>query len=99
MTLPDAGSAALIGGAALAAAYGLHRTALWMEGRGWIYYRKGGAGGVTNAVAQTLGEIHGVLEPERARHVETVEERKHQDDWGEGKRPRRTIPPGGGGRR
>lgn len=31
--------AALIAGLALAALFGLHRMALWAEGRGWIFYR------------------------------------------------------------
>src|SRR4051812_46471868 len=50
----------------VASVYGLHRCALWMEQRGWIYYRKrrGSSGGLSSAFL----EIQAFLEPSK-RHV------------------------------
>ncbi|HEU0093268.1 MAG TPA: hypothetical protein VFS78_14220 [Vicinamibacteria bacterium] len=54
--------------------YGLHRCALWMERRGWIYYRKrhGSSGGLGTA----LLEMQAILEPSK-RHV--LEIRRSED--------------------
>jgi hypothetical protein len=65
-----AGTAAL----ATAAAYGLHRLADRMERRGWIHYRRGRGGGISNAVGNAMQELHAVVEPQRARVVEMREE-------------------------
>lgn len=52
-------------GAALLGAYALHRLALWAEGRGFIYYRRGhGGAGLPRAVL----EVQSLFEPQR-RHV------------------------------
>lgn len=55
---------------AAAAGYGLHRCALWAEGRGWIYYREkrmpsGAAGLAMMHVAQ-------IFEPEIAHVIEEI---------------------------
>lgn len=59
-----------IGAVCLAAGYGLHRLALWAEGRGWIYYRTKrmppGAGGMA------MMQVAAIFEP-AVEHV--VEER------------------------
>jgi hypothetical protein len=57
----------------LAALYGLHRLGLWMERRGWIYYRHrsprgGGSGGGFVALQE-------ILEPP-ARHVFHITEQR-----------------------
>jgi hypothetical protein len=37
----------ILGIPAVAGLYGIHKLALWAEGRGWIYYRKIGGGSGT----------------------------------------------------
>jgi len=68
--------------AAVVLLYGLHRLALWAEGRGWIYYlrRKPSASSLGNAFL----EVQSMIEPEKrqlveARKAENVEE-DEQDD-------------------
>ncbi len=48
--------------------YGLHRLALWMEERGWIYYwrRRAGSGALGNAV---MG-VQQILEPGKKHTLE-----------------------------
>jgi hypothetical protein len=61
----------LVGIAVLGALYCLHRTAMWAEGRGWIYYRtKHGSSG---ALGNAFLEAQAIIEPS-AKHV--VEERR-----------------------
>jgi hypothetical protein len=59
----------IIGGAAVAL-YGLHRLALWAEGRGWIYYRTNrmppGAGGMA------MMEVGQIIEPEFEHVIEEM---------------------------
>ena len=62
--------------------YGLHRLALWAEGRGWIYYlrRKPSASTLGNAFL----EVQAMIEPEKrqlaeARKAEIVEEDEQGD--------------------
>ncbi len=64
---------------ALVALYGLHRLALWAEGRGWIYYRK--RRGTSGALGNAALEIHALLEPSK-RYV--LEERRRDDAEEEG---------------
>jgi hypothetical protein len=68
-----------IGG--LAALYGLHRLALWLEDRGHLYYTRkksgGGGGGVGSFVA-----MQRIIEPQ-SQHVEQarfVEHRVEEDE-------------------
>jgi hypothetical protein len=63
----------LLGLAALAAVYGLHRLALWAEARGFVYYsrRRGSSGALGNAFL----ELQAIVEPAK-RHV--IEERVKQ---------------------
>lgn len=56
------------------ALYALHRLALWMEGRGWIYYKTSGSSSTkTNAFLS----LQALIEPSK-QYV--VEERIHQED-------------------
>jgi hypothetical protein len=72
-------------GLAMAALYGLHRLALWAEGRGWIYYRThrmpvGSAG-------MAMLEITSLLDPAAEHVVEELRDarsRAEQDESGEG---------------
>ena len=64
--------------AALAlAAFLLDALALWMERRGWLYWRKskrhGGGGGAT---AGMLTEIQKIVEPQTEHRIEVMEERR-----------------------
>jgi hypothetical protein len=73
--------------AAVAAAtvYGLHRLGLWMESRGWIYYRKkrGSSGGLGTAFL----EVQSLLEPS-ARHVLEVKRNEDAADEDSGDPPK-----------
>jgi hypothetical protein len=63
----------------LAALYALHRLALWMESRGWIYYRhKSGSSG---SLGSAFLEAQALLEPAN-RHVLEVrrDEQAEADD-------------------
>lgn len=63
---------------AFAAGYGLHRLALWAEGRGWIYYKTkrtpAGAGSLA------MLEVAQVLEPEVEHVIEAVQSNREQAD-------------------
>lgn len=65
---------ALWGLAVLCGVYGLHRVALFAEGRGWIYYwhKHGGGAAVGNALLQ----VQAIIEPSK-RYV--LEERVKDD--------------------
>jgi hypothetical protein len=63
--------------AGVAALYTLHRLGLWMEDRGWIYYRK--KHGSSGTLGSALLEIEELLEPTK-RHVI---EARHRDDFEE----------------
>jgi hypothetical protein len=62
---------ALIAAVVAAVVYGLHRSAVWAERKGWIYYRK--ARGSSGTLGSALLEVQSLLEPSK-RHV--VEERR-----------------------
>jgi len=70
---------------AAVALYGLHRLAVWAEGRGWIYYRShrmpAGAGGLAMLEVTTLADpaTEHVIEETRAEQA-----RAEQDESGEG---------------
>ena len=67
---------AILGGLVVAAVcvYGLHRMALWAEGRGWILYKEKGRFG---AVSNALLELEAIWKPE-IHHV--IEERAVEAD-------------------
>lgn len=65
---------------AIAALYALHRLALWMERKGWIYYRKQGDG---SAAGNALMEIQSIFEP-ASRHGVEVRKRQEQREEEEG---------------
>jgi hypothetical protein len=54
----------------------IHLLAVWMERRGWIYYRKTGRRSYGVAVSNAMAEFDAVLNPASEHRV--VEER-HQD--------------------
>ena len=54
----------------------IHLLAVWMERRGWIYYRKSGRRSYGVAVSNAMAEFDAVLNPASEHRV--VEER-HQD--------------------
>ncbi len=68
--------------AAGAAVYGLHRLALWMEARGWIYYRK--KRGSSGSLGAACLEMQTLLEPSK-RHVLEIsrKEDSEQSDSGD----------------
>ncbi len=67
--------------------YALHRLGLYMEGRGWIYYRK--ARGSSGALANAMLEAHKALEPGNAQVIE-ARRYERSDDAAQG------APPSGG---
>lgn len=52
----------------------LHFLALWMERRGWIYYRRRSAGG-GGATAGLLNEFQKIVEPRVEHCIQVMEER------------------------
>lgn len=63
--------------------YGLHRLALWMEQRGWIYYRNtrhGSSGSLGNAFLH----VQSILEPGK-RHVleQRLDEAREDEESGD----------------
>lgn len=73
---------------AAAFVYGMHRLALYAEGRGWIYYRR--RHGSWGAVGAALSHVHAMYEPGRI-HVQRLKEDvrvyKDDDDEGDGPKP------------
>ena len=67
--------------------YALHRLGLYMEGRGWIYYRK--ARGSSGALANAMLEAHKALEPGNAQVIE-ARRYERRDEAAQG------VPPSGG---
>ena len=67
--------------------YALHRLGLYMEDRGWIYYRK--ARGSSGAFANAMLEAHKALEPGNAQVIE-ARRYERSDDAAQG------APPSGG---
>ena len=59
----------------------LDQLMLWVERRGWIYYRKrqpSGGSGVGNA----LLEVQSLIEPDKRAMIEVREEKREEDDSG-----------------
>lgn len=60
----------LVAGLAVAALYGIHRSARWAEGRGWIYYRTKrmppGAAGLA------MMEVASVIQPQVEHVIEEL---------------------------
>lgn len=63
---------------AAAALYGLHRLALWMEDRGWIYWTKKRAS--STSVGTAFLEIQKLLEPSKQHLVDVKNETREEDD-------------------
>ncbi len=58
--------------------YALHRLALWMETRGWIYYMHS-SGGSTRAGSAML-EVQQLLEPSKRHVIEIKQDQKRVED-------------------
>jgi hypothetical protein len=72
------------------ALYTLHRLGLWMEERGWIYYRKkhGSSGSLSSAVL----EVQALFEPSR-RHVLEITRQDDDEQDKSGDPPSPDAPP------
>jgi len=69
----------------IAAGYGLHRLALWAEGRSWIYYKAKRAPAGAGSLA--ILEVAQILEPEVQQAIEAVRsnwEQADREESGEG---------------
>lgn len=76
---------ALIGLAILAGFWLLHRLALWMEDRGWIYWTR--SRGYGTRAGNAMLEVQELLEPEKRHVIEMKRDLKaEKDDAGDGKR-------------
>lgn len=82
---------ALIAALVAGGSYALHRLALWMERRGWLYYRERKASPST--LGSALLELHSLVEPE-AKVVLEMREEEHRRSPESGAPP---IPPAGDG--
>lgn len=71
--------------ALMAALYGLHRLALWMEDKGWIYYRQKRAS--PNALGNAVLSVQQILQPDARHIVEAKQERTQEQHGGEPKTP------------
>ena len=58
------------------ALYALHRLAVWMESRGWIYYQK--KRGSSGSLGSALLRVDEILQPGR-RHVIEAREMEERD--------------------
>ena len=66
----------------LGALFGLDRLCLWLEGRGWLYYRKKRP---TSSPAGCWVAMHQLLEPGVKHVVQVGHQRRQQEDQGERK--------------
>ena len=62
----------------VAAMYVLHRLGLWMEDRGWIYYRK--KHGSSGTLSSAFLEVEALLEPTK-RHVIEIKRRDESEQY------------------
>jgi len=64
--------------------FGLHRLAVWAEGRGWIHYRTKRM--PAGAAGRALMELSATVEPEVEHVIEAIDaeaDRRAQDEAGE----------------
>lgn len=74
-------SVVLWGVALVVGLLGLHRLALWMESRGWIFYRKTRAS--SGALGSAFLEIQSIAQPEKKYVLEMrQDQRAERDDNG-----------------
>lgn len=72
------------------ALYALHRLALWMESRGWLYYRKHKRGSA--AMGSVMLEIQSFYRPSVEHVIEQrQEEQREEDDSGDRPKAGREI--------
>lgn len=74
----------LVAMAVLTALFLVHRLALWMERRGWIYYRKRGRASIGNAMM----EIQSFYRPSVEHVIELKQDEataREEDDAGDGR--------------
>lgn len=59
-----------------------HRLLLWMELKGWVYYRK--SGNHSGALGNAFMAVHSILDPESGRAAEhRIHEEKEESESGE----------------
>lgn len=64
----------------------LHLLALWMERKGWIYYKHNKPS--SSALDNAFLEVQSILEPNKKHIIEIKKEQKREDeDKGEGEAP------------
>ncbi len=68
----------------LAALYGLHRLALWMEAKGWIYYVKKRAS--PDTIGSAVLELQQMVKP-ATKHVLEVRRQRRVENPGAGDPP------------
>jgi hypothetical protein len=61
--------------------YGLHRLALWMEDRGWIFYMKKQAS--PDAIGNALLTLHEMVKPDMKNVMQVKQKRTKHDAQGE----------------
>ena len=62
--------------------FAVHRLLLWMESRGWIYYRKSSSH--SGALGNAFMALHSILDPESGRAAEhKLHEEKEESESGE----------------
>ena len=72
------------------ALYALHRLALWMESRGWLYYRKHKRGSA--AIGNVMLEIQSFYRPSVEHVIEhRQEEQREEDESGDPPKPGRAF--------
>lgn len=67
--------------------YALHRRALWMETRGWIYYMH--SSGSSTRAGSAMLEVQQLFEPSKRHVIEIKREQKEiEDESGDPSNPR-----------
>ena len=64
--------------AVLAALYAVHRLALWMERRGWLYYRH--TRGSSGSLGSAFLEVQALFEPGKRHVLEVVRDEDDEQD-------------------
>jgi hypothetical protein len=59
------------------ALYGLHRVCLWLESRGWLYYKHKKP---SSSAASCLVGLQKALEPQAQHVLQIKEERRHHEE-------------------
>ncbi len=65
---------------AIGVLYGLHTVLLWMETKGWLYYRRKRS----SSGATSIMEVTSILDPSARAAIEAREERAGEEDENDG---------------